>query len=222
MNDTTKHDDEHHPVRKLLQTLPKIPAREGFIHRLHRRLAEEPQKTFWSSLELFPIPAYSLSVVALVMAGAVFYFLFIPTETVPVEPQLKRAETQRQEPPPLTPAQAPQTTQGSQTVEERSMEQLQRVPETAVTMDTSIPSEGSLHITRTQQSFPTLRESVQDIQRGGVLKEVGGTGVRAGQPPDTSPFLRPMTAISVEILDSIARADSLKRDSLKPQQNEGE
>jgi len=116
MNDTTKRDDEHHPVRKLLQTLPKIPAREDFIERLHRRLAEKPQKkTLWSSLEISPIPAYSLSVIALVIAGAVFYFSFIRTERGSVEYKTKQADFQREEPPPQTTAQPPQTTQGSQT-----------------------------------------------------------------------------------------------------------
>jgi hypothetical protein len=224
MNDTTKRDDEHHPVRKLLQTLPKIPAREDFIERLHRRLAEKPQKkTLWSSLEISPIPAYSLSVIALVIAGAVFYFSFIRTERGSVEYKTKQADFQREEPPPQTTAQPPQTTQGSQTAGERRIERRQQLPETAVTMDTSVPSEHSLNITGGRQSSPPLRESVQDVQRQMLLREVGGTGLRSLQPSDTSPFLRPTTGISAEILDSIARADSLKRDSLmKPQQNENE
>lgn len=214
MNDTTHHDDEYHPIRKLLQSLPKIPARDDFVQRLRRRLAEEPRKRIWSFPEISPLPAYALSIAALVVAGAVLYFSLIR-----IDPAV-RTEAGRHTPIPqseLTTGASAESLQSGRVTPhpvDQNVGSQDQTPATAGTMDTQTTSRSSLSVSEAPRATSPARQSVHDIQSRVLLKEVGGTGLRATQFPDTSPFLRPTTGISMEVIDSIARADSLRRDSL--------
>lgn len=223
MNDTTKHDDDH-PVRKLLQSLPKITTGEDFTRRLHERLAKEPQRSFWSSVDLPPIPAYSLSIAGLAVAGAILYFSFMKTDITPIQQPSKQTEIRQQEQPQQTPSQVSKPTQETRTPGTQDITQHAQGSQTRGSVDTSLPAEGARAAEPQQVSSMSARQPFQDAQQRTLLREVGGTGLRVEQPADTSPFLRSVTSVSIEaIYDSIARSDSLKRDSLmKPIQKDQE
>lgn len=219
MSDTTNHEEEREPVRKILRSLPEVKASDDFELQLQRRLAHEGEsKSLWSIL-FTPkrIPAFALSLMAAVTAGVVVYYTVLRTGMVPeagvpkheVSVQGKEKE-QPTAPQQSAPAPSSRVSQGQGQKREASG---------------AAASQGSVRKTQTTAS-PSSTESAQDeLSKQGVLKEVGGAGTpstriksRSTRPTDMPevPFLRavPHTTIEKEY-DSAAVADSAKRDSIK-------
>jgi hypothetical protein len=223
MNGTTKYDGEDHPVRKLLQSLPKIATRAGFELRLRKRLADQPKRTLWPTFVVARrIPAYSLSVLAVAAVGTVVYFAFLQTGITPVE-QVEQPRDVQQEIPQQVPSLQPShSAEGSDESKAQAAQEQQPAvaPSENLSIDKSSPSGTSSPPTEKQQLLPPpIREAIQDARTQRLLlKEAGGTGLRIEQPAETSgtPFLRPSTDASIEALyDSITRSDSIKQDSPK-------
>lgn len=195
------HEEEHNTVCTILQSLPRIEAREDFDVRLQQRLTQGKSKSVRDFLSLpRRIPVYALTLIAGVAVGVLAYNSFIRTDVAPQQVAPKQENPQRQQPTVPTPSLAPSV---------KSSETQQPLQATrAMPVRRPRPESSSTVI-----STP---ESVQDELNRGMLKEVGGTGARSAQRPVDMPFLEVKPQGSgFSWTDSIARADSLKRDSLK-------
>jgi hypothetical protein len=88
LTDPEQHNDDPHPVRKLLKRLPKVEASADFEQRLQRRIAEEGKKSAmpgrWKEL-LLPkrIPVFAYSLVTLVVVGVVSYYSIFRSGRMP-------------------------------------------------------------------------------------------------------------------------------------------
>jgi len=201
MIDTTDHEEHDHPVRKILRSLPKVDSPEDFENRLERRIAED-EAVSHSFLDLIiqprRIPVYAFSAITMAIVGVFAYYVFVQTNVVP-EPVLEQQKTVEQ---PAVPEPGQAQTAG------RSDEHL-RPAQRVVATDSARPEE---------MRMTSQRESVGgDIDRRGLLREVGGTGLQRTQQSPDMPFLRttPGTDAGYSWMDSVARVDSLRRDSLK-------
>lgn len=208
---TENQGDERHPVRKILKTLPKVHARHDFEFRLRKRITGEERPATPSGDRMMVsrhVPAYALSLVALLSAGVVAYFSLIRSSADQVEQPLKQDEMKQETPQQQSsPAQPPSIKPGSRTAEVKKLPEVQ--PEETLSTRFSIESPSS--------SVPS-RKSVQDQMRErGMFREVGGTGMRSDQPAETAatPFIRAVPNAALQLLhDSIAHADSAQKDSL--------
>lgn len=211
MIDTTNHDEERNPVRKLLKSLPRIPAPADFDRRLQQHLAEKEskKKTLWDVL-FAPrrVPAYAYSLIAVVAAGVIVYYSYIRTgvaqqQVAPNQEEMRKAENSTR---PEQDERAEQPTLSTPRSTVAQQEQSPRVTTTLRPRREPLPMVSS------------PRESVREgLDSRGILKEVGGTGARSTERPVDVPFIKvlPQSEMAGEWYDSIARADSMKRDSLK-------
>ncbi len=205
------HDEDRHPVRKILQSLPKIPATHGFEARLRKRIADERERPVRPSLwdwVLMParVPAMALSLTAIVAAGVFSYYTFVRTGVTPVQQTLQ--------PPTLIEPKAA-STQSPPTEDLMDNRQADR-----------LTGSSRESVARRQSTRPApvedaaAREAAQEelFQRG-LMKEVGhGTAPaqanRAFGIPETAQGKSSQNVFQI-LLDSAARVDSLRADSLR-------
>ena len=199
MIDTTDHEEHDHPVRRILRSLPKINAPEGLDNLLERRLAEEqsePPSFLEAILRPRRVPVYAVSVITIAMMSVFAYYLFVQRTAAPE--QVQRREMPRQQP---TVSQPPQRQAAAQADESHRSSQRLASTDTA---------------RREELRVSSPSESVSGEIDSRLLREVGGTGSQRTQPSDL-PFLKvvPGNPVAGPWMDSVARADSLRKDSLK-------
>lgn len=205
MIDTNDYEEERNPIRKVLKSLPKVHASDDFELRLKRRLNQgEFEKTSLSDILFSPkrVPAYSLSLIAIVMTSVIIYYSIIRTGVAPDDGFPKPKEMMREkQPETLSVTQSPAHVSG--------------VPQRKFVVDAPkrFPQEG-----QSATSLPS-KESTQDaLSKRGLLREVGGTQTRSTRSleiPELGFFQKLQSAAKDRWGDSVARADSVKRDSLK-------
>lgn len=213
---TNHRDDEQHPIRRILRSLPKVEAPEDFETRLKRRIAEPTEipkrASIWDDL-LAPrrIPAYALSAAALVVVSIVAYYSLVstgvaPTQEIPAGQQTQEQQTKQPAEPPAVstkPSVEKQVPAPTSNVEREKR---------AVTL----PSSSG----RSLDESARRQEAQDELLQRGLLKQVGqGTTPsrtsRVFDMPESVARSMGVVAPGGAEFDSAARADSLKADSLR-------
>ena len=209
--DTMNYDEESHPVRRVLKSLPEVPASEGFELRLKRRISQEAlgarDKPEGKKFFGFRAPSYALSLTVIVAVGLVAYYALLRRGLTPPggatgsgepkpEMQTGRHDTA------LLPTVSPLATSRPPSSGKES---------SAV----SVPGDS-----KTDYTLSRSQEAAQEeLLKRGSLQQVGGTPRTQSSQPfgmPGSPAQQQTRRIGMEKdPDSAARArDLLKKDSL--------
>jgi hypothetical protein len=203
------HDDNQHPLRKLLQGLPKVAAAPDFDERLQRRVAamEDRDRATWFQR---CIPAFAYSVLTLVVVGVISYYAFLR-----VSPNGKQIPSSEQfqhqtEPAGSTPEVQKQSPESQPVVPQ----QVQPMPKDASVQRKSTPVPPQPQVMQRSVKQPPRESSTQSTGEGAPKREI----------LFTAPAMKSQSALQVNGaqydsagIDSIRRLDSLRADSLRQQ-----
>ncbi len=187
----------------MLQSLPKVGAPEDFDMRLrgriHQEAVVEKRQSMWEKPFGSRVPAYALTLVAILATGVVAYYALVRTGVTPVndlpgvtgsKPSVKAGQQDTSTLPSGSGTSGPQPS---------------GIEQSKVSL-----SEGS----KSQEAISRSRQAAQDeLLKRGYLQQVRGGETQSSRPLERRVPLQ--RDISGKSLDSIARADSAKRDSLK-------
>jgi hypothetical protein len=197
MMDDPGQDKDFSSLRRLLHNLPRRTSRPGFEARLLHRIAAGESAGRVESPARFAfhrVPAYVYSLLTIVAAGFLAYYVYFPSapSTVPAveEPHSLQA------PLTMTPPKIPELRQADKG------EGVQSTRSTAKTAPVSVnrPAGASLKADRNSGSAQTMPP---------VLPRAARTAPQRG-------VMMNMKAIeSAAVPDSLARADSLRKDSIR-------
>jgi hypothetical protein len=98
MTSNSGNSDKHSSLRKLLRGLPRVRTSVDFEARLRRRILEETTSGRKPGLEYFSfrkVPAFAYSLLAIAVVGFTAYYLFLPSQLIPVPPAEEAPVVQR-------------------------------------------------------------------------------------------------------------------------------
>ncbi len=193
-------DEKQNPVRRVLKSLPTVSAKEDFETRLRRRIAgkaEAPEsESAWEKMFGSRVPAYALSLAAVIAVGLVAYYAFLrtgdgPSDDMESKPAMEMGQHDTAFFPTLPP--------GS-------------VASRPVRSKTESANVSVSEISRAREA------AAGELLRRGSLQQVGGGGTqsaRSFEVPGTSAVQQMRRVIMERESVSKARSNSAKRDSLK-------
>lgn len=211
--DAMHHDEEQNPVRRALNSLPDVRASKDFEMRLNRRIGKEDKVTLrqsiWERLFGSRVPAYALSLAAIVAVGLVAYYAFMrsgitpaadvtaTTESKPAM-QVGRHDTAHLPAVPWSEASQPQ-------------------PSKTEPANVSV-SKGNANEKSKDEISRSHDAAQEELLKRGSLQQVGSGETQSARPfemPETSSLRQMKRVIMEKDPVSAARVGSPKNDSLK-------
>lgn len=225
-------NDENEKLRKLLRDLPKVPARQDFEARLARRLAKGKSagtigELLAGLLTARRIPAFAFSLLAVALVGVISYYLYLRPSAAPapiVPPGPMPMDSLAGERTVSVPEkQAPPA--AAQRKQKKTQPPPPAVKPEGISTDQHLAAPPTVKPTEQPVQSNAIRE-----EEGKVRMEAAPAAVRGGEstgaekalpgvfnaaPRAVSKAVVPEMLRYSGALDSAARADSLKKDSLQ-------
>jgi hypothetical protein len=191
MTQDTGQEREHRSLRGLLRSLPRRSTRPGFEAELQRRIsageipAAPPSRI---ALAFRHVPAFAYTFLVVIIAGFLAYYIYFPTAAPPVQED----QPLKVSPGPLATPPVPELRQGDH--EEPQLKKKQNAAPGSRIVNR--PAGGAVQADKAGDAAPSQFPAAKTAPQRGIMSK--------------------MNAVENAIVnDSLAKADSLRRDSLR-------